>query len=138
MQKIFYFQYIYDRLINMKNALKKPRVWIIAAALSIVGAATPFIVLVITLNLPKASTFQYPLMLGVFSAVYLLVGFVWGDLHIVSYRRKNKNWDGALPEEIKTSAWSRRWPFYAAAITTFVVLLVFEIIFWATGSYPFL
>lgn len=122
----------------VKNAAKKLRVWIIGAALSVIGVGVPFLILVITLNLPKASTFHYVLGFGVFSAVYLLVGFIWGDLHVAYYRRKNKNWDGVLPEEIKESAWSRRLPFYSAALTTFVVLLVFEIIYWVSGSYPFL
>ena len=122
----------------MKNALKKPRVWIIAAALSVIGVGVSFLVLVITLNVNNARPFQYPLMLGVFAATYLLAGFVWGDLFVVHYRRKNKKWDDALPEDIKESAWSRRLPFYFAAATIFAVFMVFEIIYWVVGSYPFL
>ena len=122
----------------MKNALKKVRVWIIGAALTVIGVATPFIVLVITLNLPDSYPFQYPLLLGAFAAIYLLVGFVWGDLYTANYRRKTKNWDGKLEEETKTTAWSRRWPFYIASAICFTVFMVFEIIFWISGSYPFL
>ena len=122
----------------MKNALKKKKVWIIAAILATVAIGLPFLILVITLNIPKARPFQYPILHGAFFAVYILVGFVWSDLHTVAYRRKTKNWDGEVPEEIKTESWSRGLPFYLAAIATIVVFLVFEIIYWTTKSYPFL
>ena len=122
----------------MKNAYKHWKVWLFAAILSVVGIATPFIVLVITLNIPDAAPFQYPLLLVAFSAIYVLIGYIWGDLHIVSYRRKNKNWDDELPLEKKESAWVRRLPFFLAAATVFTVFISFEIIFWITGSYPLL
>ena len=102
------------------------------------GVGVPFLILVITLNIEDAAPFQYPLLLGAFAALYVLIGFVWGDLHVVSYRRKNKNWDGELPQEIKDSAWVRRMPFYLAALIVFLVFMVFEIIFWITKQYPFL
>lgn len=124
--------------LSMKNALKNIRVWMFAAIFIFVGIGVPFLILIITLNLDDAAPFQYPLLLGAFAALYVLVGFIWGDLHIVSYRRKNKEWDSPLPQEIKDSSWVRRAPFYLAAITIFVVFMVFEIIFWISGSYPFL
>ena len=122
----------------MKNALKNKKVILFTAILSVVAIGVPFLVLVITLNIDNASPFYYPAMLGAMAASYLLIGYVWGDLHGVFYRRKNKEWDTPLPEEIKTECWVRRWPFFLACILTFVVFMVFEIIFWATGSYPFL
>lgn len=103
-----------------------------------VGLAVPFVGLVITLNVENAAPFPYPAILGAFAAAYVLIGFVWGDLHSVFYRRKNKNWDGELPPEIKTESWVRSLPFYLACIIIFSVFMVFEIIFWVTGSYPFL
>ena len=122
----------------MKNAFKNAKVWIFGAVFTVVGIAVPFSVLVITLNIENATPVHYPLLLGVFAASYVLVGFVWGDLHVVAYRRKNKNWDGPLPEEVKTSAWVRRLPFYIGAIMVFTVFMVFEIIYWITGGYPFI
>lgn len=104
----------------------------------LVGVGLPFLILLITLNIPDASPFYYPALLGAFAGVYLLVGYVWGDLHTVFYRRKNKNWDGEVPEKIKEESWVRRWPFFLAAIAVFTVFMVVEIIFWATGHYPFL
>lgn len=122
----------------MKNAFKNIKVWIFTAIFTVIGVGVPFLILVITLNIEDAAPFQYPLLLGAIAALYLLVGFVWGDLHIVSYRRKNKEWDGELPQEVKDSAWVRRMPFYLATIIVFTVFMVFEIIFWITGGYPFL
>lgn len=122
----------------MKKAFKNAKVWIFGAVFTVVGISVPFIVLVITLNIENATPFQYPLLLGAFAALYVLVGFVWGDLHVVAYRRKTKNWDDPLPEEIKTSAWVRRLPFYLGAATTFTVFMVFEIIYWIVGHYPFI
>ena len=122
----------------MKNAIKKWKVWLIAGILSVVGIALPFIILLITLNVPDSSPFMYPYLLIAFAAIYLLVGFIWGDLHAANYRRKEKNWDGKLPDEVKTSTWSRHLPFYIAAIIVFSVFMVFEIIYWISGGYPWL
>lgn len=122
----------------MKIALKSYKVWLIAMAMSVVGIGLPFLILVITLNIDDASPFQYPLLHGAFAATYFLIGFIWGDLHTVSYRRKNKNWDDELPEDVKISSWKRRWPFYLAALSCLLVFLTFEIIYWIIGSYPFL
>ena len=122
----------------MKIALKNKRVYLFAAILAVLGIGIPFLVLAITLNIENATPFYYPALLGAFAAAYLLVGFVWGDIHSVIYRRKNKNWDNELPQEIKVESWTRRWPFYLACIVVFVVFMVFEIIFWITGHYPFI
>ncbi len=122
----------------MKIALKKYQIYIFAAILTLVGLGIPFIVLVITLNVDNAQPAYYPAILGAFAAFYLLVGFIWGDLHIVSYRRKNKNWDDQVPDGVKVEAWIRRLPFYISCLIIFVVFMVFEIIFWVTGNYPFL
>ena len=122
----------------MKNALKNKKVYLFGSILAVLGIGVPFLVLVITLNVEDAAPFYYPAMLGAFAASYLLVGYIWGDLHGVFYRRKNKIWDGQLPESIKTECWVRRWPFFLACILVFVVFMVFEIIYWITGGYPFL
>ena len=106
--------------------------------MAVIGIGLPFLILVITLNIDDASPFQYPALLGAFAAVYLLIGYVWGDLHTVGYRRSEKNWDGELPEEIKIESWKRRWPFFLAALAVLVVFLIVEIIFWTTGHYPYL
>ena len=120
----------------MKNALKKFKVWIIAIALIVGGIGIPFGLFFITLNFADNFTIEYPITLGLFAAIYLLIGFIWGDLYVANWRRKNKNWDDKLPDEIKESAWTRHWPFYLAAITVFLVFISFEITYWISGGYP--
>ena len=122
----------------MKNALKNWKIWMFTAIMSVVGVGLPFLILVITLNVPDAPAFYYPALLGAFAAIYLLVGFIWGDLYVANWRRKNKNWDDKLPDEVREKAWTRHWPFYLAAVTVFLVFISFEIVFWVTGSYPFI
>ena len=108
------------------------------AIMSVVGVGLPFLILVITLNVPDAPAFYYPALLGAFAAIYLLVGFIWGDLYVANWRRKNKNWDDKLPDEVREKAWTRHWPFYLTAVTVFLVFISFEIVFWVTGAYPFI
>ncbi|MDY4848648.1 MAG: hypothetical protein SO176_00075 [Bacilli bacterium] len=122
----------------MKKALKNKKVYIIASILALIGVTVPFIVLIITINSPTLPIFQYPALLGMFAAVYLLIGYIWGDLYTANQRRKTKNWDGVLPEQTKIIAWERRLPFFIASLIVFIVFMVFEIIFWVTGNYPFL
>ena len=137
MQNIVLFKHmLYSYL--MKKALKNFKVWLFTAIMSIVGIGVPFLVLVITLNVDNATPFVYPLLHGAFAAIYLLIGYIWGDLHTVIYRRKNKNWDDELPEEIKVSAWVRRWPFFLAAASVFLVFISFEIAHLIMGGYPFI
>lgn len=122
----------------MKNALKNWKIWVIAAALAVGGITISFGAFLITANFVENFTAQYPILLGLFAAIYLLVGFIWGDLYVANWRRKTKKWDDKLPDEIREKAWIRHWPFYLAAATVFLVFISFEIVFWITGSYPLL
>ena len=137
MQNIVLFKHmLYSYL--MKNALKNWKVWMFTGILSVVGIGLSFAIFFITDAIPDATAVQYPILLGLFAAVYLLVGFVWGDLYVANYRRKNKNWDDQIPEEIKTNAWIRHWPFYLASATVFLVFISFEILYWVGVGYPFI
>ncbi len=120
----------------MKNALKKWKVWLFTIIMSVAGVGIPFAVFFITSAIPKCPAVGYPILLGLFAAIYLLVGFVWGDLYVANWRRKNKKWDDKLPEEIREKAWTRHWPFYLAAATVFLVFISFEIVYWVSGGYP--
>lgn len=123
----------------MKSALKHKRIYIIAAILSILGVGLPFGILAITL-IPSLNlqTFAYPYLLWIFAAGYFLIGFVWGDLRVANWRRKNKEWDGQVDPKIKESAWVARWSFWFPSFFTLAVTLVFEIIAIISGGYPFL
>ena len=120
----------------MKKSLKNWKIWVIATALAVGGIAISFGVFFITANFVENFTAEYPILLGLFAAIYLLVGFIWGDLYVANIRRKTKNWDDKLPEDVKIKAWNRHWPFYFAAATVFLVFISFEIVYWISGGYP--
>ena len=120
----------------MKNALKKPKVWLFAAIMSVGEIGLSFGIFFLTSAFIDNFTAEYPILLGLFAAIYLLIGFIWGDLYVANWRRKNKNWYDKLPEDVKTNAWTRHWPFYFAAITVFLVFISFEIVYWISGGYP--
>ncbi len=124
----------------MKNALKNYRVYIGALVLVIIGLGVPFLVLGISL-VPSFNFNQfegYPWLIAIFMGVYFLIGYLWGDIKSASYRKKNKNYDGELPEDIKTTCWSRRWPFFLAAIVLLVVFIVIDIYYGVTHHFPFI
>ena len=120
----------------MKNSLKNWKVWLITIILSVVGVGVPFALFFITNAIPDVYAIQYPITLGLFAAIYVLAGFIWGDLYVANVRRKTKNWDDKLPDDIKVKAWNRHWPFYLAAATVFLVFISFEIVYWIFGGYP--
>lgn len=123
----------------MKTALKSLKVYIIAAILAVVGIGVSFgaflISIIPTLNAP---TVNYNILLFTFAVVYLAIGFLWSDIKGASHRHKTKNWDDKLPDDIRVYQWKIRLSLYMPAILIFVVAMVFEIICWSTGSYPFI
>lgn len=122
----------------MKNALKSKKVYIIGGILGLIGVGVPFGILGITLipSLNVSPFSSYPYLLGAFCFLYLLAGFVWGDLKDANYRRKNKKWDDKLDDETKTMIWKRRLPFYLGAIITAIPFIVVNIIWAINGSIP--
>ena len=123
---------------SMKKALKTPKYYFIGLALATIGLAVPFGVYGITM-IPSlnANPFPYMYLLYVFFLVYILLGFVISDIQVARWRKKTANYDNKLPDEVKDKAWAIRFPFYFAAVILAHVILVFEIIYFATGAYPF-
>ena len=121
---------------NMKNSLKNYIVWLIAIGLSIISIGVPYLVLYLTYKNPQP--FVYPLLHLAIAGVYILAGFISGDVVIISWRQKNKNWNDDLPPEIKQKAWNIRMPFYISAAFTFTVFLVSQAYYLIIGHYPFI
>ncbi len=69
---------------------------------------------------------EYPTLFG--AALFLLIGFIWQDLYKANYRRKEKNWDGELPLEIKDKAWARCTALYIGALLCLICAFVYLII----------
>lgn len=117
----------------MKKALKDFRTYLFAIALSVLSIGLPYLLFFLV---REKEPFQYPLLHVAIAATYFLIGFIYADIYIIIYRKKNDAWNDELPQEKKDSAWMRRMPFYMAAILTITVFLVSQVICWITGSYP--
>ena len=66
---------------------------------------------------------EYPTLFG--AALFLLIGFVWQDLYKANYRRKVKNWDGTLSQDVKDKAWMRCTALFVAAGLCLVCALIY-------------
>ncbi|MFA7192901.1 MAG: hypothetical protein WC131_02155, partial [Bacilli bacterium] len=71
------------------------------------------------------------------TALYFLIGFIWADLYSANIRKKTKNWDGKLEENVIISAWNRRIPWWFAALVLLILLIILSIIYTVIGHYPF-
>lgn len=123
----------------VKNAFKNKKVIIIASILLVVGLVIPFGIFFIT-SIPQlnVAAMPYNILLWIIAFVYLLVGFVWGDVRVATWRKKNKEWDTKLPEDVNESIWKVRLTFYVPAFIIFATAIVFDIIYMIAGSYPFM
>ena len=123
----------------MKNAFKDKKVIIIALILLVVSLAISFGLFFITaspqLNL---SIIPYNYLLWIFGFVFVLIGFIWGDARGATWRRKNKEWDSKLPDDLNTSIWKTRLTFYIPSVSLIAIGVVFEIIYMVSGAYPFM
>jgi len=103
----------------------------------LVGLGVPFGIYGITcipsLNLDP---FPYPWLLWAITAIYFLLGFIIADIQVARHRRKTKNFDGKIEEDVRDKAWSIRFPFFFASAVLLTVGSVFEIWAFVAGSYP--
>lgn len=82
------------------------------------------------------STEWYPEYVILFcAALFLLVGFIWQDLHKANYRRKVKNWDKPIPQEIKDGAWMRCVALFLAAASCATIDFILLFICLPSGVY---
>lgn len=120
----------------MKNSLKNYIVWLIAIALAVVSIGVPYLIMIWSRK--SADPFIYPLLHLAIAGVYVLAGFISGDVIVISFRHKAKDWNNDLPIEVKQKAWNIRMPFYIAAALTFLVFLFSQAFYLIIGHYPFL
>ena len=119
----------------MKKALKDFRTYLFGSFLAVISIGLPYLLFFV---IKEKEPFQYPLLHVAIAAFYFLVGFIYADIYLIIYRKKNDAWNEEIPQEKKDSAWLRRMPFYFAAILTIIVFLVSQVFSWITGSYPFM
>lgn len=123
----------------MKKFFKDIKLIIVSLVLTLVGLGLSFGLFFIS-QIPDLNmlTIQYIILLWIFAFVYLLIGFVWGDVIIARWRKANQEWDTKLPEDIEDKAWKARLYFYIPAVIIFVVAIVFDIFKMIAGFYPFM
>lgn len=123
----------------MRKFFKDIKLIIVSLVLTLVGLGLSFGLFFIS-QIPDLNmlTIQYIILLWIFAFVYLLIGFVWGDVIIARWRKANQEWDTKLPEDIKDKAWKTRLYFYIPAVIIFVVAIVFDIFKMIAGFYPFM
>lgn len=122
----------------MKNLFKNKKFIITASILIVVGIGLPFGIFFFS-RIPQLNmlTLNYNIFLWIFAFIYLLVGFVWGDVVVARWRKTNQEWDTKLPENIKTNVWKIRMTFYIPALVVFVVAIFFDVFALIAGFYPF-
>lgn len=112
----------------MKKALKSWLTYVIAGALFLVAAGVAIIPDIVDNFVATMEEWTAEYIFLFIGIVYIFIGFVWQDLLKAHHRRKTKNWDGPLPEEIANSAWARCAPFYAAAILSIIAGIIFTFV----------
>ncbi len=68
-----------------------------------------------------------------FVVIFTLAGWLLQDQTKAHVRRKTKNWNGELPQEVIEKAWLRSLPFYLGAITCLIIAFIMLIICTASG-----
>jgi hypothetical protein len=112
----------------MKKALQSWLTYVVGGALFLIASGVAIIPDIVD-NYAATMEEWYAHYIFLFSGVALIfVGFVWQDLLKAQHRRKTKNWDGPLPEEIINSAWSVSLPFYLAAILSIIGGIIFTFV----------
>ena len=126
-------------ILLMKNALKHKLVYIIGSILLVVGLGVSFGAFLISI-IPQLNmtTINYVYLLWIFGVVYLLVGFIWCDIRIANWRRKNKAWDDKVDPKVEESSWKARWTFWLPAFVILAVAVIFDLIAMGMGHYPFM
>lgn len=113
---------------NMKKALKSWLTYVIAGALFLVAAGIAIIPDIVDNFVAVKEEWMSQYIFLFIGIVYLFVGFVWQDMKKALHRRKTKNWDGPLPEDINNGAWAVCTPFYFAAVLSIIFGILFSFV----------
>lgn len=121
-----------------KKILTDKRVYISAIIMFVIGLI-PFFVAMLLALIPSSnvSFSSYPYVIWGILVFYFFVGYVWGDIFVARTRHKISNYDGKLSDEIRTSAWKRRTPFFLSAGTLLILALILELSRHILGFYIF-
>ena len=82
----------------MKNVLKDYRTWLISVAISVVSIGVPYLLFFL---IKIKEPLQYPLLHLALAALLFLIGFIYGDVYLIIYKKKNDCWNEEVPIEKK-------------------------------------
>ena len=99
----------------MIPSLKRPLTYILTAIFTFIGLAVSFFSNMIT-KANGMSPFPYYYILLIFVGVYLFFAYLFGDIVIITYRRKTPGLTDDLPLETNIKIWTIRWPFIFSVI----------------------
>ena len=119
----------------MIPSLKRPLTYILTAIFTLIGVGVPFLVFGITKATGNAP-FPYYYLHLMFACLYALFAYVFGDIVLVTYRRKNPSAMGEVSPEANLKIWTLRWPFIFSLLILLILFAVFYIIFAVTHSWP--
>ncbi len=99
------------------------KMWIELAIFS--GAALIFGLIFYFLNMANILDFEGSYIVTVYGFILLLIGWMSGNHVEFSYRRKEKQYGGELPLEIKQKKFSYHFPFIVAGLITLLLSFIF-------------
>ncbi|HPK67936.1 MAG TPA: hypothetical protein PLL42_04135 [Bacilli bacterium] len=112
----------------MKKVLRSWLTYVVAGALFLVAAGIAVIPDIVD-NYVATMEEWYAHYIFLFIGIALIfVGFVWQDLLKAQHRRKTKNWDGPLSEDVTNGAWAVSLPFYLAAVLSIIGGIIFTFV----------
>ena len=116
----------------MVASLKRYQTYLFTILVFGIGLGVPFIAYAID------KSFPYPYLILIIGCIYAILAYVFGDIIIVKYKRKNPNVVDKFPVEVEKSIWTARWPFIFSFILLVIIFVIFFIIFKTTGHWPLL
>ncbi len=116
----------------MVPSLKHYQTYLITILILGIGIGVPFIAYAID------KSFPYPYLILIIACIYAILAYVFGDIIIVRYKRKNPNVMDKFPIEIETNIWTVRWPFIFSFILLLIIFVIFFVIYKTTGHWPLL
>ena len=119
----------------MISALKRPLTYILTGIITLIGVGTPFLVSVIVKSMGKPP-FPYYYLLLIITGVYAFFAYLFGDIALVQYKRKNPSFNEDISPEANLKIWTLRWPFIFGLLACLIVFIILYIIYAVTHAWP--
>lgn len=113
----------------MKSAFKSVKTYVISSILLAISLGIIFgQYFIILYYFPEVNPWNYSYMLMGFGFLFILIGYVGGEIITGKYRHKTKKWNDKLPEDVSIRAWKFRLPFFIPSLILLIFAAIIEII----------